>query len=154
MEINWLKRAEKENIPVFGICRGAQLMNVIRGGTLHPDISKVYEEAKYPTSLLAKIFFRKTIVIEPDTLFAKLFGDSPRRVNSMHTQSVKGLGTSLIQSAAENNGVIQAIEDPGREFFLGVQFHPELLLYRQSLRALFAGLVKAARKRREDPPGA
>ena len=59
LELRWLAIAREKQIPIFSICRGAQLLNIFRGGTLHTDISKVYENAKYPNSFIAKIFFRK-----------------------------------------------------------------------------------------------
>lgn len=145
MEFDWLARAEAKGLPVFGICRGAQLMNVARGGALHMEVSKVYEKAQYPSGLLANIFYRKKTNVESDTLLASLIGAGAVKVNSMHTQSVDTLGEGLIQTAAEDNGVIQGIEDPGRKFYLGVQFHPEVLIYRPRFLNMFRALVRAAK---------
>ena len=63
LEFEWLKLAEKNSIPVLGICRGAQLMNIFRKGTLHEDVAKAYEKAQYPNSLIAKIFYRKIFML-------------------------------------------------------------------------------------------
>ena len=148
MEFKWLNKAEDKNLPVFGICRGAQLINVARGGSLHMEVSKVYEKAQYPTGLLANILYRKTTNVESDTLLSSIVGSGPVKVNSMHTQSVDRLGENLVVTASEENGVIQGIEDPDRAFYLGVQFHPEVLIYRRRFLNLFKALVKAARQAR------
>lgn len=148
LEVNWLKRAEDDNLPVLGICRGAQLMNVARGGTLHIDVSKVYENAKYPTKTIAQIFFRKNINVERDSLLERILKTQSVRVNSMHSQAVDEVGKGLIISAKEDNGVVQAIEDPDKDFFLGVQFHPEALIHSRMFRHIFKELNNAARERK------
>ena len=148
LEMDWLTKAEEQGMPVLGICRGAQLINVAHGGTLHIDISKVYENAKYPTNTFAQIFFRKDMNVERKSLLGKLLKTQRIAVNSMHTQSVDTLGDRLIVSAQEDNGVVQAIEDPDRDFFVGVQFHPEALIYLGIFRNIFTTLNQAARERR------
>lgn len=149
MEIGWLKRAEKENIPVLGICRGSQIMNVMNGGTLHMDVSLAYEKAHYPKSVLRKMFFRKPITVVENSKLYELLGLKRIKVNSMHSQSIDQLGNNLEIVGQEDNGVIQGIERPGHAYYLGVQFHPEFLIYRPSMRRIFKGLIKAAR--RESP---
>lgn len=145
LEVHWLKRAEEQDWPVLGICRGAQLLNVLRGGNLHMDIRQAFEEADYPTHLLANIFFRKTMHIVSGTLLHRLWGKRTSRVNSLHSQSINRLGRGLVVGARERNGIIQAVEDARKPFVLGVQFHPEYLIYRKSVRRLFASLVAEAR---------
>jgi len=145
MEMHWLDKAEQKNLPILGICRGAQMMNVRRGGSLHVDVSKVYEDAKYPSHLLANIFFRKTIFLEQDTLLQRLLKTRQTRVNSMHKQAIDRLGNNLVISAKEKNGIVQAIEDPARDFFIGVQFHPEVLIYQSRFRKLFQRLIETAK---------
>lgn len=144
MEFNWLRHAQKYDLPVLGICRGAQLMNIEAGGSLHKDVSKVFEKAKYPSGILANIFFRKTIFIEKDTLLFKILNCPDTRVNSMHTQSVDRPGKGLIETSREKNGVIQSLEDPQKDYYIGVQFHPELLIHRKNMRGIFRALINAA----------
>lgn len=146
LEVHWLKRAEEQGFPVLGICRGAQLMNVVRGGNLHMDIRKAFEEADYPSHLWAKMFFRKSMEIVPDTLLHRLLGRAASRVNSLHVQSINRLGRGLRIAAREGNGIVQAVEDPSRPYFLGVQFHPEFLIYRRTVRAMFRALIQASRQ--------
>lgn len=145
MEIRWLESAEQKNLPVLGICRGAQLMNVMRGGTLHMDIEKIFENAKYPGHIFANIFYRKKINIVQNTILARLLCAETAQVNSMHKQSIDKPGEGLFISAMEENGIIQAIEDPEHNFYVGVQFHPEFLIYKQIYRNIFAALVSAAK---------
>lgn len=145
LETKWLRRAEKENLPVFAICRGAQLMNVVNGGSLHMDVSRAYEKAHYPSHILGYLFFRKMIHLEKNTLIYDIFERERLFVNSIHKQSVNEPGRDLEITAREPNGVVQAIENPAREFFLGVQFHPELLIYLGSFRKLFRKFIEAAR---------
>lgn len=144
MELAWLERAERKNLPVLGICRGAQLMNIARGGDLHIDISKVYEKANYPNGTLARIFYRKRVHIEPNTLLHSLIGEEYSRVNSMHTQAINRLGRGLKIAAHESNSIVQAVEDPTRKMFLAVQFHPEYMIYARRYRNLFRQLIRMA----------
>lgn len=141
MEMYWLRKAENEGLPVLGICRGAQLMNVAGGGKLHLDVSKAYEKADYPASWLSHIFYRKKITIQNGSLLHKILGRTIVRVNSIHKQSIAEIAPGLIVTAKEDNGVIQAIEKPGHNFYLGVQFHPEFLIYKRIFRKLFKKLV-------------
>jgi putative glutamine amidotransferase len=83
-------------------------------------------------------------------LLRQILGRDRARVNSLHKQSIDQVGSGLKVSACEDNGVVQAIEDPDHRFYLGVQFHPELLIYRGLYRGLFKALVEAARAGRGD----
>lgn len=144
MELDWLKRAQEHKLPVLGICRGAQLMNIERGGDLHIDISKVYEKANYPNGTWARVFYRKRVHIHPETLLFRLIGEEHSRINSMHTQAINRLGENLTIGAQEANSIVQAVEDTTLPFFMGVQFHPEYLIYARRYRNLFHRLVDVA----------
>lgn len=144
LELNWLKKAQDEDVPTLGICRGAQLMNVERGGTLHMDVEKAYENAAYPSRSLAQLFYRKPIRIDPNSQLYHIIGESRLSVNSMHKQAIAEVGDDLNVSAVEDNGIVQALEDPNRSFFMGVQFHPEALIYQKNFRRLFKGLIQSA----------
>jgi putative glutamine amidotransferase len=133
--------------PVLGICRGAQLLNVLRGGTLHQDLSSFYTETPMPTGILP----RKSVRLMPGSLLARIVaaeeGDTPGelRVNALHRQAIDRPGEGLRVCAREDTGVIQAVELAAGGFVLGVQWHPELLPHLAGHRALFHGLVQAAR---------
>lgn len=141
IEIDAAQQASEDDIPALGICRGAQLMNVVRGGALHADVSAEYEDAAYPNGVWGKAFFRKCIYFEEKSKLRQIMGVESTEVNSLHKQAVKRLGKGLRATAKERNGVIQAIEDDHLTFFMGVQFHPELLIYRRDIRALFSRFV-------------
>lgn len=149
LELEWLRRAEQNDIPVLGICRGAQLINIYRGGDLHIDISKVYEKANYPNGTIARIFYRKRVFIRAATLLHTLIGEQYSRINSMHTQAINRLGRGLKIGAHEANSIVQAVEDPSHAMFMGVQFHPEYMIYARRYRNLFRQVVLVARRRKE-----
>ena len=147
MELAWMKIAEDNMIPILGICRGAQLINVFRCGTLHAEVAKSYEKAHYPSSLLARIFYRKRMHINNlDSLIHRIMGDDKIKVNSIHTQSIDLLGNNLKITASESNQVVQVIEDPTNPFILGLQFHPEFIIYSKYHRCIFISFIRAALK--------
>ncbi|MEO1135298.1 MAG: gamma-glutamyl-gamma-aminobutyrate hydrolase family protein, partial [Pseudomonadota bacterium] len=118
LEIAAAEQASADDIPALGICRGAQLMNVVRGGALHADVSAEYEDAAYPNGVWGKAFFRKCIYLEQHSKLRQIIGADRTEVNSLHKQSVKRLGDGLRATAKEKNGVIQAIEDDRLTFFV------------------------------------
>ncbi|MGR7995731.1 gamma-glutamyl-gamma-aminobutyrate hydrolase family protein [Xanthobacter sp. ZOL 2024] len=146
MEASWAEAALAHDIPVLGVCRGMQMLNVLEGGTLYPDLNHHVE--RYPTSFLHRIFYRKTAFLAPGCWLARISGSKKIEVNSIHTQALKDLGAGFKVIAAEANGLIQAIEHETRSFCVGVQFHPEFLLHRAFARRIFHSLVEAARSRR------
>jgi putative glutamine amidotransferase len=145
MEVYWAERARDEQIPALGICRGAQLMNVVCGGTLHISVAEAYEDAHYPDGLFHHAFYRKTITIELDSILYAATGRTFLDVNSIHKQAIADLGTGLKVNAREDNGVIQGIAHKDHPFFLGIQFHPEFMIYRRVFRRIFEALVAAAK---------
>ena len=146
LEFDILKNANENNKPVLGICRGAQLINVFHQGSLHIDVAKAYEKASYPSNLIGYIFFRKKIKIKQDSLLFSLIKKTNTKVNSLHKQCVDQVGNGLVPTAHENNGVIQAIEDQHKKFYLGVQFHPEFLIYKKSIRNIFKAFIASAKQ--------
>lgn len=141
MEERLIHEAFQRRLPVLGICRGMQLLNVAAGGSLHQSIKSFYEESPAIRSVLP----RKRIEILPDSLLAGIVGASQGRVNALHDQAIDQLGERLQVCAREPSGVIQAIEHRDRSFLLGVQWHPEYLPQRPEQGAIFRALVRAAR---------
>lgn len=139
LELNLLDEAAREDRPVLGICRGAQLMNVFAGGTLRRDLAGFYVEHPQPWTALP----RKEVEITPGSHLACVLGRTRDRVNSLHRHAVAEVGDGLTIAARERNGVVQAIERDHRAFWIGVQWHPEYLLRSQG--RLFEALVEAAR---------
>lgn len=132
-------------LPLLGICRGAQLLNVRLGGDLHQDL----RSRRRHTSRRRSVLPMKSLLIEPGTQLQGLFEVDRVKINSLHNQSIDRLGAGLMISGRDLDGIVQAVEAPQREFLVGVQWHPEFLLYSRLQRRLFAALVRAARR----PPG-
>ena len=141
LEFALLEAALARGLPVLGICRGGQLINVHHGGTLHQDISGFYVERPN----LRTVRPRKLVNVEPGTVLSRLVARKQIFVNSLHNQSVKTVGRDLRCAAVEPNGVVQAIEHVSRSFVLGVQWHPEFLPLLREQRRIFHHLVEAAR---------
>lgn len=134
-------------LPLLGICRGAQLLNVCRGGTLHQEL----RSRRRKTSNRWTVLPLKTLCIvdEAETrgsLLTTLFGRGHSRINSLHNQGIYRLGDGLIVTGRDLDGIVQAIEDPTQDFLVGVQWHPEFLLYIKGQRSLFRELVHCAQR--------
>ncbi|MFP4683877.1 MAG: gamma-glutamyl-gamma-aminobutyrate hydrolase family protein [Ectothiorhodospira sp.] len=136
-----IRRAMAEDLPMLGICRGMQLLNVVHGGTLHQDLEGFYRETPQVRSILP----RKTVTLAPNTRLSTLIGPTPLAVNALHHQAVARLGRGLRAVAREPSGLVQAIEGTGPGFVLGVQWHPEYLPQKARHQRFFRGLVRAAR---------
>ena len=134
--------AFENQLPILGICRGAQLINVALGGTLHQDTDTFYKE----TPNIRTILPVKKVHLTKESILRKIFNVDNCLVNSLHDQAVKKLGLDLIISAIENNKIIQAIEHTKHPFMIGVQWHPEYLPHIKLQQRLFKSLVEASKK--------
>jgi putative glutamine amidotransferase len=150
-EIELVRRALDADLPVFAICRGVQVLNVARDGTLVQDIASELasalqhkrEGSDQPFRLAHEVWLDTGSLIQ--TLISDSAGDVEScQVNSRHHQAVKAPGEGLVTVATAPDGVIEAVEDPSRRFCLGVQWHPENFYRTGEFRALFEGFVKAA----------
>ena len=139
LELKLLDTALPAGVPILGICRGSQMINVALGGTLHTDIHAVYIEAPRMRTVLP----RKTVRIEENSRLHRITGCNPCRVNALHHQSVDRVGRDLRVVARDEVGIVQAIEGTGPNFLLGVQWHPELLVFSSPQQRLFAALSAA-----------
>jgi gamma-glutamyl-gamma-aminobutyrate hydrolase PuuD len=144
-EIALTHAAIARGIPVLGICRGLQLLNVALGGTLIQDIpSQVPGAIKhYGEGLEAALLH--TISVEPDSLLAKVLGDGKMAVNSYHHQAAKDVAPGLRVNSSAPDGVIEGLESSDGKPVLCVQFHPEEIAatYPQ-FQPLFDWLVQEA----------
>ena len=142
LETRLLADALARGLPVLGICRGQQLLNVHFGGSLHQDLRGFYVEDRETRTILP----RKRVRTEPGTRLRRLLGPETR-VNALHRQGVDDLGDGVRVAARDRNGIVQAVEHASRPFVLGVQWHPEYLPQVAGQRAIFRALVDAARER-------
>jgi putative glutamine amidotransferase len=145
-EIELIEHALDTQLPLLGICRGAQLINVVLGGSLHSDIRPLRRHTSNRRTPLP----RKTAIgCGPGRLHDSI--RQPRwRINSLHHQAVDRLGDGLTVAARDLDGFVQAIENRGEHYMLGVQWHPEYLPYLGHQRALFRTLVRLARAARPE----
>lgn len=152
MELRLLEYAREHDLPVLGICRGSQLMNLAEGGTLIRDVNTLYDERPQLYTVLP----RREVEVTSDSRLFGIVGRSEILVNSLHFHAVREPGRGMRIVAREPSGVPQAIEHTGRGFWLGVQWHPEYLPQQAIHQRLFEALsshAKAHANRRVDGPG-
>ena len=136
--------ADQIGIPILGICRGCQALNVARGGTLHQHLPDVTDGSVTHRQTASGREPTHTVRIEPGSRLAEIVGDQELDVNSFHHQAVDRLGRGLRAVAWAPDGVIEGIEGAGEALYLGVQWHVETLVDRPRHAALFDALVAAA----------
>ncbi|MCX6625021.1 MAG: gamma-glutamyl-gamma-aminobutyrate hydrolase family protein [Acidobacteria bacterium] len=139
LEIRLLQEFLRAGLPVFGICRGHQLMNVALGGTLLQHIEEHHDQDTPDVH---------QVLAAPGTRLAAVIGEEPVPVNSRHHQAIGRLAPGLLVSARAADGVIEAVELPGEPFVVAVQWHPEERHDRYPAdRALFQAFAEAVRAR-------
>jgi putative glutamine amidotransferase len=155
-EIEMLHAFARAGKPVFGICRGLQLINVAFGGTLYQDLHEdaVTCDAHHVVDRYDE--HMHSVHIQPDSWMARLYGNAAEGiVNSIHHQGVKKLGTGLVAEAHAEDGVVEALRWEGDGFIVGVQWHPEFHDHRYPdvlpADPLMEAFFEAARTRRAQP---
>ena len=141
-ELALLAGAAERDLPMLGICRGMQALNVARGGTLHqhlPDRTGLEHLQSHEAYLPAH-----PVTVEPSSLLHRLAASRELEVNSFHHQAADRIGRGLEVAARAADGTVEALWDPTARFCLGVQWHAELLTHRADQAAFFTSLVAAA----------
>ena len=142
-EIQMIKRCFVAGTPLLGICRGAQLINVVRGGSLHTDIRSLRKWTSNERHLRAK----KAVDLTKSSVLTGVFKSERIFVNSLHYQACDRMGSHLTVVGRDADNIVQAFEsEQSDEFVVGVQWHPEYLPHHRRQRALFAALVNAAKQ--------
>ncbi len=150
VELQLTKWAMEDGKPVFGLCRGLQVINVASGGTLWQDLASqngaFHKHDYFPTAGFERDHLAHDVDVVAGTRLASLL-ESPRvQVNSMHHQGIKQLATGLVASAVATDGLIEAVEGAGDAFLVGVQWHPEVFeMADPHMRHLFGGFMQASR---------
>jgi putative glutamine amidotransferase len=138
LEIEWIDKALKKGIPLLGICRGAQLINVVLGGDLYQDIRPLRMHTRNRPGLLPT----KQVRLAADSRLARICGKTAFRVNSLHHQAIRNPGAGLRIVGWDLDRLVQAVESCPDTRILGVQWHPEYLLYLPSQFAIFKWLLE------------
>ena len=120
-----LQVAVERDIPILGICRGHQLLNVFYGGTLCQDIQTARDDAKSHQQTQPWGIHHHGVTVEDDTRLAKALGCTELKINSYHHQAVQHLGDGLKVTARADDGLVEGIEGVENSWVVGVQWHPE-----------------------------
>jgi putative glutamine amidotransferase len=129
VELRLLRHALQQHLPMLGICRGSQLLNVVNGGTLFGDVKKekcsrlkhISHDSHYDD-------YRHQISVVPETPLAGWYGRKTLKVNSYHHQGVRKLARRFVPMAYADDELVEAFYDPKERFLVGLQFHPERML--------------------------
>lgn len=128
IELRLLHEAQLHDVPVMGICRGSQILNVSAGGTLYGDVQKEKGSHRMHIHYDNYDAYRHPVTILPDTPLYGWYRTSDLQVNSYHHQGVRDLAPRFEPMAYADDGLVEAFYDPAARFTVGLQFHPERML--------------------------
>jgi putative glutamine amidotransferase len=145
-ELELARAADARRLPILAICRGLQVLNVARGGTLHqhlPDVvgRRINHRQREPGGRLTH-----WVALAPASRLSQALAQRRAKVNSFHHQAVATLGEGLLVTGRAGDGTVESVEAIDREFVLGVQWHAECLIDRPAQAGLFHAFVDAARR--------
>jgi putative glutamine amidotransferase len=149
-ELEVAKVADAMGLPIFGICRGAQALNVARGGTLHQHLPAITDHSVDHRQTAPGWQVTHDVRVDDDSRLSTILGADAMWVNSFHHQAVDVLGDGLRAVAWAPDGTVEGIEEPGERFVVGVQWHAETLDRGPVHPRLFEALVAAAAGARLD----
>lgn len=143
-EFTLARTAIEHGLPTLGVCRGAQVINVVLGGTLYEHLPDAVGDA-VPHRAPPREPIRHGIKVQSRSRLAAIVKELEFRCVSWHHQGLRTLGSGLVVTAHAPDGAIEAIEMPAHRWLIGVQWHPELSAIEQPLhQRLFDALVEAA----------
>ena len=146
VEIALFQAAYDRKMPVLGICRGLQVINIALGGSLYEDLLTQHLNSLKHDHFHSEApdYLAHTVTVDPDSSLAGILGATHLEVNSLHHQGVRHLATGLRATAHASDGVIEAFQMEDYPFGLAVQWHPEWLQAHLAMRALFNVFVRAS----------
>jgi putative glutamine amidotransferase len=151
-EVQLAREADARGLPILGICRGAQALNIARGGTLHQHLPEITDGSIAHRQSQPGHEVTHKVRVAPRSGLAAVVGSRRIAVNSFHHQAVDTLGSGLRAVAWADDGVIEGIEGREGSFLLGVQWHAETLVDDPAQLALFRHLVTASEERERERP--
>ncbi len=150
IEIRLLRHAFRRKVPILGICRGSQLLNVVCGGTLFGDVQKEKHSGLKHVDSRHYDTYRHTISVVAGSPLARWYQRKELLVNSYHHQGIRNLATRFRAMAHAGDGLVEAFYAPAESFLVGLQFHPERMLKEYSgnerVWKAFAASVQARSK--------
>jgi putative glutamine amidotransferase len=149
-EVELAREADARGLPILGICRGAQALNVARGGTLHQHLPDVTDGSIAHRQSEPGTVATHAVDVLPASGLAAILGGERVDVNSFHHQAVDRLGDDLHAVARAEDGIVEGIEGHGDSLLLGVQWHAETLVEDPAHLALFRRLVTASEQREQE----
>lgn len=152
-ELELIGLALSRDLPMLGICGGAQALNVALGGTLYQDIAAQVPNAGEHEQSARKETGGHPVRIHPGTQLDRIMQRRTVEANTTHHQAVKALGRGLVVNATAEDGMIEGIESPRHTFALGVQWHPELLAPKKlHHRRIFSSFISSCKPRTTNLP--
>lgn len=153
MEFEALALAESRDLPILAVCRGIQLLNVFRGGSLFQDIAGQRPESIGHRQQAPPAVATHTVAVASGTMLRRIVVKKTLWVNGRHHQGIQHVGQGLAVAATAPDGLVEAVEDPSKPFVLGIQWHPEGLWRNDPpARRIFNAFVAAAAGDRSDCP--
>lgn len=145
-QLELLRSAYTKGIPILGICKGCQLINIHFGGTLFQDLSLSGEKGSVHATKQIDTPFFHTVTLQKESKIHAIFGSSSLEVNSFHHQGIDLLGRGLVATALCEDGFIEAIEQKGGPWCVAVQWHPEaMMMTSKGMLPLFSAFVEASK---------
>ena len=145
-EMLLLEESKKRNLPILGICRGSQIINVAGGGTLYQDLSLIPGNVLKHNQVSKPTLKTHKIQIEENSIISEIFGKETM-VNSFHHQALDKVADDFKVVARASDGIVEAIQHKTYKFLVGVQWHPEMLAVEcDEARELFKRLIEEAEK--------
>lgn len=153
MEIALIEQFLEQNKPILGICRGCQILNIALGGDMYQDLASQKQTILQHAQKAPRHHASHSITIVEDTLLYSIFQKGLSKVNSFHHQAVRNVVEPFRVSAVSKDGVIEAFESKEHSFVMGVQWHPEDMVKKDTdAYSLFSAFVDACAKRKSEDP--
>jgi len=145
-QLELLRLAYRRGIPILGICKGCQLINVRFGGTLYQDLTLSGDKGRVHSQRKKDVAFSHMVTLQNDSKLQEIFSTKTLEVNSFHHQGIALLGKGLVATALCDDTFIEAVEMKKGTWCVGVQWHPEaMMMASKDMLPLFSAFVEASK---------